>query len=188
MCFWVMLHFHCTSTWFDPIQCASVSQTFYRHPAQPAHQDHLKTRQSTVMDILQPKAANDLQWQRKEQRDCDTSGHLTPSLNHQEPTSIISRASDRRLKKSPILPMHQKKLKRKIRIIHFPQTLPGEGQTSDSLPDATWHQTPPREEHPLKPVEHPRSSQTTLDGATGPHAQQRNLYQHNSGKLKSVPP
>ncbi len=41
------------------------------------------------MDILQPKAANDLQWQRKEQRDCDTSGHLTPSLNHQELTSII---------------------------------------------------------------------------------------------------
>ncbi|KAF4098829.1 hypothetical protein G5714_020859 [Onychostoma macrolepis] len=42
------------------------------------------------MDILQPKLANNLQWQRKEQRDCDTSGHLTPSLNHQEPTSIIS--------------------------------------------------------------------------------------------------
>ncbi len=41
------------------------------------------------MDILQPKVATDLQWQRKEQRDCDTSGHLTPSLNHQELTSII---------------------------------------------------------------------------------------------------
>ncbi|KAF4096747.1 hypothetical protein G5714_022716 [Onychostoma macrolepis] len=71
-------------------KCASVSQTFHRHPALPAHQDHLKTPQSTVMDILQPKAANNLQWQRKEQRDCDTSGHLTPSLNYQEPTSIIS--------------------------------------------------------------------------------------------------
>ncbi|KAF4114472.1 hypothetical protein G5714_004695 [Onychostoma macrolepis] len=70
--------------------CASVSQTFHRHPARPAHQDHRKTWQSTVMDILQPKAANNLQWQRKEQRDCDTSGHLTPSLNHQELTSIIS--------------------------------------------------------------------------------------------------
>ncbi|KAF4117894.1 hypothetical protein G5714_002447 [Onychostoma macrolepis] len=52
------------------------------------------------MDILQPKAANDLQWQRKEQQDCDTSGHLTPSLNHQELTSIISSlASD--LRQSP---------------------------------------------------------------------------------------
>ncbi|KAF4109350.1 hypothetical protein G5714_010423 [Onychostoma macrolepis] len=27
-----------------------------------------------------------------------------------------------------------------------------------------------------------------LDQASGPHAQQRNLYQHNSGKLKSMPP
>ncbi len=67
----------------------SVSQTFLRQPALQAHQDHLKTRQSTVMDILQPKVVTDLQWQRKEQRDCDTSGHLTPSLNHQELTSII---------------------------------------------------------------------------------------------------
>ncbi len=30
-----------------------------------------------------------------------------------------------------------------------------EGQTSDSLPDATEHQTPPREEHPLKPFDTP---------------------------------
>ncbi|KAL0169731.1 hypothetical protein M9458_034327, partial [Cirrhinus mrigala] len=29
------------------------------------HQEHLETLQSTVMDILQPKAANDLQRQRK---------------------------------------------------------------------------------------------------------------------------
>ncbi len=36
-----------------------------------------------------PSAQSSLQWQRKEQRDCDTSGHLTPSLNHQELTSII---------------------------------------------------------------------------------------------------
>ncbi|KAI2647436.1 Dynein heavy chain-like protein [Labeo rohita] len=53
------------------------------------HQEHLETLQSTVMDILQPKAANNLQWQRKEQQDCDTSGHLTPSLDNQELTSII---------------------------------------------------------------------------------------------------
>ncbi|KAI2646747.1 Octanoyltransferase [Labeo rohita] len=53
------------------------------------HQEHLETLQSTVMDILQPKAANNLQWQRKEQRDCDTSGHLTPSLDNRELTSII---------------------------------------------------------------------------------------------------
>ncbi|KAF4104962.1 hypothetical protein G5714_014293 [Onychostoma macrolepis] len=99
-------------------KCANVSQTFHRHPALPAHQDHLKTRQSMVMDILQPKAANNLQWQRKEQRDCDTSGHLTPSLNHQEPTSIISS------------------------LVH-------------DLLDLR---------------------------------QERNLYRHNSGKLKSVPP
>ncbi|KAF4115084.1 hypothetical protein G5714_002573 [Onychostoma macrolepis] len=38
----------------------------------------------------------------------------------------------------------------------------------------------------VKTSRHPRSSQTMLNGATGPHAQQRNLYQHNSGK--SVPP
>ncbi len=42
-----------------------------------------------VIDILQPKAASDLQWQRREQRDCNTSGHLIPSLNHQELISII---------------------------------------------------------------------------------------------------
>ncbi|KAL0150775.1 hypothetical protein M9458_053933 [Cirrhinus mrigala] len=53
------------------------------------HQEHLETLQSTVMDLLQPKAANDLQWQRKEQQDCDTCGHLTPSLDNQELTSII---------------------------------------------------------------------------------------------------
>ncbi|KAI2656018.1 High-affinity glucose transporter ght5 [Labeo rohita] len=53
------------------------------------HQEHLETLQSTVMDILQPKAANNLQWQRKEQRDCDTRGHLTPSLDNQELTCII---------------------------------------------------------------------------------------------------
>ncbi|KAL0197879.1 hypothetical protein M9458_006419, partial [Cirrhinus mrigala] len=56
------------------------------------HQEHLETPQSTVMGILQPKAANDLQWQRKEQQDCDTSGHLTPSLDNQELTSIFSLA------------------------------------------------------------------------------------------------
>ncbi|KAF4115040.1 hypothetical protein G5714_002529 [Onychostoma macrolepis] len=33
-----------------------------------------------------------------------------------------------------------------------------EGQTSDSLPDATQHQTPPREEHPLKPVDTPEAA------------------------------
>uniref|UniRef100_A0A671MCI4 Retrotransposon gag domain-containing protein n=1 Tax=Sinocyclocheilus anshuiensis TaxID=1608454 RepID=A0A671MCI4_9TELE len=54
-----------------------------------SHQAHLENQQSTVMDILQPKAANDLQQQRKEQRDCNTSGHLTPSLDNQELTSII---------------------------------------------------------------------------------------------------
>ncbi|KAL0150021.1 hypothetical protein M9458_054680, partial [Cirrhinus mrigala] len=53
------------------------------------HQEHLETPQSTGMDILQPKAANDLQRQRKKQRNCDTSGHLTPSLDNQELTSII---------------------------------------------------------------------------------------------------
>ncbi|KAL0152619.1 hypothetical protein M9458_052342 [Cirrhinus mrigala] len=53
------------------------------------HQEHLETPQSTVMDSLQPKAANDLQWQRKEQRNCDTSGHLTLSLDNQELTSAI---------------------------------------------------------------------------------------------------
>ncbi|KAL0184556.1 hypothetical protein M9458_020252, partial [Cirrhinus mrigala] len=37
-----------------------------------------------------------------------------------------------------------------------------------------------------KTSQHPRSSQTTLDRATGPHAQQRNLYQHNSGKLNNT--
>ncbi|KAL0147883.1 hypothetical protein M9458_056804 [Cirrhinus mrigala] len=44
------------------------------------HQEHLKTPQSTVMAILQAKAANDLQRQRNEQQDCDTCGHHTPSL------------------------------------------------------------------------------------------------------------
>ncbi|KAL0147493.1 hypothetical protein M9458_057208 [Cirrhinus mrigala] len=53
------------------------------------HQEHLETLQSTVMDILQPKAANDLLWQRKEQRNCDTRGHLTLSLDNQELTSAI---------------------------------------------------------------------------------------------------
>ncbi|KAL0149597.1 hypothetical protein M9458_055124, partial [Cirrhinus mrigala] len=53
------------------------------------HQEHLETLQSTVMDILQPKAANNLQWQEKEQQDCDTRGHLTPSLDNRELTSII---------------------------------------------------------------------------------------------------
>ncbi|KAF4115286.1 hypothetical protein G5714_002775 [Onychostoma macrolepis] len=33
-----------------------------------------------------------------------------------------------------------------------------EGQTSDSLPDTTQHQTPPREEHPLKPVDTPEAA------------------------------
>ncbi len=33
-----------------------------------------------------------------------------------------------------------------------------EGQTSDSLPDATQHQIPPREEHPLKPVDTPEAA------------------------------
>lgn len=33
-----------------------------------------------------------------------------------------------------------------------------EGQTSDSLPDATQHQTPPREEHPLKSVDTPEAA------------------------------
>ncbi|KAL0180350.1 hypothetical protein M9458_025792, partial [Cirrhinus mrigala] len=53
------------------------------------HQEHLETPQSTVMDSLQPKAANDLQRQRKEQWNCDTSGHLTLSLDNQELTSAI---------------------------------------------------------------------------------------------------
>ncbi|KAL0159100.1 hypothetical protein M9458_047176, partial [Cirrhinus mrigala] len=53
------------------------------------HQEHLETLQSNVMDILQPKAANDLQRQRKEQRNCNTSGHLTLSLDNQELTSAI---------------------------------------------------------------------------------------------------
>ncbi|KAL0182296.1 hypothetical protein M9458_021671, partial [Cirrhinus mrigala] len=53
------------------------------------HQEHLETLQSTVMDIPQPKAANDLQRQRKEQRNCNTSGHLTLSLDNQELTSAI---------------------------------------------------------------------------------------------------
>ncbi|KAL0192559.1 hypothetical protein M9458_010855, partial [Cirrhinus mrigala] len=53
------------------------------------HQEHPETPQGTVMDILQPKAANDLQWQRKEQRNCDTSGHLTLTLDNQELTSTI---------------------------------------------------------------------------------------------------
>ncbi len=66
-----------------------MSQKFHRHPDLPAHQDHLETQQSTVMDIFQPKAAGDLQWQRKEQRDCDTSGHPTPRMSHQEQASII---------------------------------------------------------------------------------------------------
>ncbi|KAL0194695.1 hypothetical protein M9458_008267, partial [Cirrhinus mrigala] len=52
------------------------------------HQEHLGTPQSTGMDILQPKAVNNLQRQRKEQQDCDTSGHLTPSLDNQELTSV----------------------------------------------------------------------------------------------------
>ncbi|KAL0189473.1 hypothetical protein M9458_016572, partial [Cirrhinus mrigala] len=43
----------------------------------------------TVMDILQPKAANDLIRQRKEQRNGDTSGHLTLSLDDQELTTAI---------------------------------------------------------------------------------------------------
>lgn len=33
-----------------------------------------------------------------------------------------------------------------------------EGQTSDSLPDATQHQTPPRVEHPLQPVDTPEAA------------------------------
>ncbi len=33
-----------------------------------------------------------------------------------------------------------------------------EGQTSDSLPDATQYQTPPREEHPLKSVDTPEAA------------------------------
>ncbi|KAL0151754.1 hypothetical protein M9458_052905 [Cirrhinus mrigala] len=53
------------------------------------HQEHLETLQSTVVDSLQPKAANDLQRQRKEQRNCNTSGHLTFSLDNQELTSAI---------------------------------------------------------------------------------------------------
>ncbi|KAL0147449.1 hypothetical protein M9458_057245 [Cirrhinus mrigala] len=53
------------------------------------HQEHLGSPQSTGMDILQPKAVNNLQRQRKEQQDCDTSGHLTPSLDNQELTSAI---------------------------------------------------------------------------------------------------
>ncbi|KAI2643061.1 Golgin subfamily A member 6B [Labeo rohita] len=43
------------------------------------------TWQNSVMDILQPKAANDQQ----RQRDDNTSGHLTPSLKYQELASII---------------------------------------------------------------------------------------------------
>ncbi|KAL0154194.1 hypothetical protein M9458_050501, partial [Cirrhinus mrigala] len=53
------------------------------------HQEHLETLQSTGMDILQPKAVNNLQRQRKELRNCDTSGHLTLSLDNQELTSAI---------------------------------------------------------------------------------------------------
>ncbi|KAF4103861.1 hypothetical protein G5714_014848 [Onychostoma macrolepis] len=33
-----------------------------------------------------------------------------------------------------------------------------EGQTSDFLPDTTQHQTPPREEHPLNPVDTPEAA------------------------------
>ncbi|KAL0173895.1 hypothetical protein M9458_029863, partial [Cirrhinus mrigala] len=53
------------------------------------NQEHPGSPQSTGMDSLQPKAANDLQRQRKEQQDCDTSGHLTLSLDDQELTSAI---------------------------------------------------------------------------------------------------
>ncbi|ROL55595.1 hypothetical protein DPX16_23612 [Anabarilius grahami] len=53
------------------------------------HQHPLEAWRSSVMDILQPEAANDLQWQRKEQRDGDTSGHPVPSLSNEELTSFI---------------------------------------------------------------------------------------------------
>ncbi|ROL55607.1 hypothetical protein DPX16_23624 [Anabarilius grahami] len=50
---------------------------------------HLETQQSSVMDILQHEAANNLQWQRKEQQDGNTSGFPTPILSKEELTSTI---------------------------------------------------------------------------------------------------
>lgn len=53
----------------------------------------LETWQVIVMGTLQPKAANDLQHQRREQQDKDTRGLLIPSLSqnydHKELTNTI---------------------------------------------------------------------------------------------------
>lgn len=56
-------------------KCANRPQT-----SSPAtHQDHLETGQSSVMDIPQPEAGNNLPWQRKEPLDDNESGRLTPT-------------------------------------------------------------------------------------------------------------
>ncbi|CAM4623406.1 unnamed protein product [Leuciscus chuanchicus] len=57
---------------------------------QPCHPPESPgNRQSNVLDILQPEADNDLPRQRREPLDDNKSGRLTPSLSHQELTSII---------------------------------------------------------------------------------------------------
>ncbi|ROJ46199.1 hypothetical protein DPX16_10924 [Anabarilius grahami] len=66
-------------------KCANRPQTSSPAP----HQHPLEARRSSVMDILQPEAVNDLQCQRKEQQDGDTSGHPKPSLSNEELTSFI---------------------------------------------------------------------------------------------------
>ncbi|CAM4491270.1 unnamed protein product [Leuciscus chuanchicus] len=71
----------------ENIYCMEIKQASDIQPCHPSGPPG--DRQSSVLDILQPEAHNDLPRQRREPLDDNESGRRTPSLSHQELTSII---------------------------------------------------------------------------------------------------